>query len=87
MILLHPSQQAHPQQALEQAAAEQFFGGGGGEPKVNNKTGMNTFSWNLREADASRFEGMIFWAGGTTGPLVPPGSYSVRTHRRRFARR
>lgn len=39
---------------------------------------MNTFSWNLREADASRFDGMIFWSAGTTGPLIVPGTYTVR---------
>jgi hypothetical protein len=39
---------------------------------------MNTFSWNLRESDATRFDGMIFWAGGTTGPLIVPGTYTAR---------
>jgi photosystem II stability/assembly factor-like uncharacterized protein len=40
--------------------------------------GMNTFSWNLRENDASTFDGMILWAGVTNGPLVLPGNYTVR---------
>lgn len=53
-------------------------GPGGGEPRVPNKAGMNTFAWNLRETDASRFDGMIFWAGGTTGPIIPPGNYIAR---------
>ena len=48
------------------------------EPKAANNVGMNTFSWNLRESDATRFDGMIFWAAGTTGPLVVPGTYTVR---------
>jgi hypothetical protein len=39
---------------------------------------MNRFVWNLRYADASRFQGMIFWAGGTQGPVAVPGSYKVR---------
>src|SRR5258706_6907815 len=39
---------------------------------------MNRFAWNLRYADASRFQGMIFWAGGTAGPVAVPGSYNVR---------
>ena len=39
---------------------------------------MNTFSWNLRESDATTFNGMIMWAGVLTGPLVLPGNYSVR---------
>ncbi len=40
--------------------------------------GMNRFAWNLRYADASRFQGMIYWAGGTAGPVAVPGAYKVR---------
>ncbi len=47
------------------------------EPRVPNRAGLNTFSWNLRESDATRFDGMIYWAAGTTGPLVLPGNYTV----------
>ncbi len=54
------------------------FGGPPIEPKASNKAGMNTFAWNLREPDATRFDGMIFWAGGTNGPLVIPGTYTAR---------
>ncbi len=39
---------------------------------------MNRFVWNLRYSDASRFQGMIFWAGGTAGPVAVPGTYRVR---------
>jgi len=46
--------------------------------RVANKAGMNTFGWNMRYPDAVRFDGMIMWAAGTTGPLAPPGTYSVR---------
>ncbi|MCC6241611.1 MAG: glycosyl hydrolase [Gemmatimonadaceae bacterium] len=53
-------------------------GGVAPEPKASNRTGLNTFAWNLRESDASRFDGMIYWAAGTTGPLVLPGNYTVR---------
>jgi len=62
------------------AAAAAPTGRRGVAPDGNptNRTGMNTFSWNLREADATRFDGMIFWAGSTTGPLVLPGTYTVR---------
>jgi hypothetical protein len=42
------------------------------------KVGMNRFVWNLRYPDASRFQGMIYWAGGTAGPVAVPGSYKVR---------
>jgi photosystem II stability/assembly factor-like uncharacterized protein len=47
-------------------------------PRVANKKGVNTFLWNMRYPDASSFPGMILWAANVTGPLVPPGTYSVR---------
>jgi hypothetical protein len=47
-------------------------------PRVSNKAGLNTFSWNLRYPEASTFEGMILWAGGTQGPVAVPGTYTVR---------
>jgi hypothetical protein len=47
-------------------------------PRISNRVGMNRYSWNLRAEDAVGFTGMIFWAGGLTGPVIPPGSYSVR---------
>ena len=47
-------------------------------PRVANKAGLNTFAWNLRYPDASVFENMIMWAGGTAGPAVLPGTYTVR---------
>jgi len=47
-------------------------------PRVANRRGVNTFVWNMRYPDASSFPGMILWAAGVTGPLVPPGAYKVR---------
>ncbi|HEU5218908.1 MAG TPA: hypothetical protein VFU23_09625, partial [Gemmatimonadales bacterium] len=47
-------------------------------PRIPNKAGMNRYAWNLRSEDAMGFTGMIFWAGGTAGPVIPPGAYSVR---------
>ncbi len=47
-------------------------------PRVANKAGLNMFAWNLRYADASVFENMIFWAGSVSGPVVLPGTYTVR---------
>ena len=47
-------------------------------PRASNRAGMNRFVWNLRAADAIGFEGMIMWAAGTTGPIIPPGTYTVR---------
>ena len=34
---------------------------------------MNRFTWNMRMPDADGFPGMILWAAGMTGPMVPPG--------------
>ncbi|CAN5920359.1 hypothetical protein BH11GEM2_BH11GEM2_12140 [soil metagenome] len=47
-------------------------------PRVPNKVGINAFNWNMRYPDASTFEGLIMWAGGTQGPTAPPGTYQVR---------
>ena len=46
--------------------------------RVPNRAGMNNFGWNMRYPDAARFDGMIMWAGSTTGPIAPPGAYTVR---------
>ena len=46
--------------------------------RVPNKKGINTFGWNMRYPDAARFDGMIMWSGSVTGPMAPPGTYSVR---------
>ncbi len=45
-------------------------------PDITN--GHNRVSWDLRYPDAKKFPGMILWAGGTTGPQVPPGNYTVK---------
>ncbi|MEP6507076.1 MAG: glycosyl hydrolase [Gemmatimonadales bacterium] len=49
-------------------------------PRVANKAGLNTFVWNMRYPDASTFENIIMWAGGTNGPAAIPGAYTVRIH-------
>jgi photosystem II stability/assembly factor-like uncharacterized protein len=57
---------------------EGFFGGGGGPRRAPADAGLNRFVWDLRYADATRFPGLIMWAGNTTGPRVAPGSYQVK---------
>ena len=47
-------------------------------PRVPNRSGINSFSWNMRYPDASTFDGLIMWAGGVQGPVAPPGTYQVR---------
>jgi hypothetical protein len=57
---------------------EELFLRGARPARVPNKAGMNNFNWNTRYPDAARFDGMIMWAGTVTGPMAPPGTYSVR---------
>ncbi len=40
--------------------------------------GMNRFAWNFRYPEGKKFDGMILWGGGTSGPRVVPGDYQVR---------
>ena len=49
-----------------------------GQDTLKVEAGLNRFAWDLRYADAHRFKGLVFWAGGTRGPLAPPGVYRVR---------
>jgi hypothetical protein len=46
--------------------------------KLEVKEGMNRFVWNMTYPEASRFEGMILWGGGTQGPKAVPGTYKAR---------
>jgi len=54
------------------------FGGAARRPRVPNRAGLNTFAWNLRYPDAVTFDNLIMWAGTTTGPVAPPGTYAVK---------
>jgi hypothetical protein len=47
------------------------------EPKPKMNVGINRFVWNARYPDATVVPGAVFWAGGVTGPLAPPGRYTV----------
>ncbi len=42
------------------------------------KAGLNRFVWNLRYEDATKFPGMILWAGSVSGPTAAPGQYTVK---------
>ncbi len=53
-----------------------FFGGGSSRPPA--EAGLNRFIWDMRYVDATRFPGLIMWAGSTTGPKAVPGSYQVK---------
>jgi hypothetical protein len=54
------------------------FGVQAASQRFQPKAGLNRFVWNLRYPDASRFRGMILWAGNTNGPTAVPGTYQVR---------
>ena len=49
-----------------------------GATKLPAKAGLNRFVWDLRSPDATKFKGLILWAGGTRGPRIAPGAYTVR---------
>ncbi len=56
---------------------EAFFGPPA--PKtIPAKTGLNSYTWDLRYPEASKFQGMILWSGQTAGPRVAPGRYEAR---------
>jgi hypothetical protein len=61
-------------------AGEESEGGGrrGGEPRIPAEQGMNRFVWDMREAGATTFPGMILWGGELRGPIVMPGSHTVK---------
>jgi photosystem II stability/assembly factor-like uncharacterized protein len=40
--------------------------------------GLNRFVWDLRYESASRYPGMVLWAGGVQGPLALPGNYQLK---------
>lgn len=67
-----------PSAMMQMVDMEELFSRPPRPARVPNKAGMNTFAWNMRYPDAVRFEGLIMWAAGTTGPLAPPGTYRVR---------
>jgi photosystem II stability/assembly factor-like uncharacterized protein len=65
-----------PGAAAEPAGDDSPFGGGAA--RVSTDVGLNRFVWDLRFPDATRFPGMILWAGETRGPRVAPGTYQVK---------
>jgi photosystem II stability/assembly factor-like uncharacterized protein len=41
------------------------------------KAGGNTFNWNMEYPPAKRFDGMVLWWSGMSGPKAVPGDYKV----------
>jgi photosystem II stability/assembly factor-like uncharacterized protein len=70
-----------PAAAAEQPPAgggEEGFFGGGAPARATTDAGLNRFVWDMRYPDATRFPGMILWAGQTNGPRIVPGTYQVK---------
>jgi len=67
------------EQGQERAPDEEGdFDFGGPPAQVSANAGLNRFVWDFRYPDATRFPGLIMWAGGTRGPRAIPGTYQVR---------
>src|SRR5215813_303534 len=76
-----PRPVAQGQAPAEQPPAgggEEGFFGGGAPARASTDVGLNRFVWDMRYSDATRFPGMILWAGQTNGPRVVPGNYQVK---------
>ena len=56
----------------------EFFGVSGPTDQLPAKAGLNRFSWDLRHPEASTFDGVILWGGGTDGPVAVPGTYQAK---------
>ena len=39
--------------------------------------GLNHFDWNMRYEKADDFDGLLMWWGTLSGPVAPPGDYTV----------
>ena len=57
---------------------EEAFGPPRGPEKLPVEAGLNRFVWNLRYEDATKFPGLIMWAGSVDGPTAAPGKYTVK---------
>jgi len=68
-----PDQPQAPSGEEVQAAPDE-----GRASRVSTDVGLNRFVWDMRYADASRFPGLILWAGDVRGPRIAPGTYQVR---------
>lgn len=51
---------------------------GGGVAYIPRAAGVSTFNWDLRTTPIVGFPGMILWGAGLNGPVVPPGTYTLR---------
>jgi photosystem II stability/assembly factor-like uncharacterized protein len=75
-----PASQAPPPQPAPPTMEQEEEGSGSrNRPRrPPAEAGLNRFVWDLRYADATRFPGMVLWAGETRGPRAVPGTYQVK---------
>ncbi|HTQ58462.1 MAG TPA: hypothetical protein VMI94_28565 [Bryobacteraceae bacterium] len=57
---------------------EEDFGPPRGPSRLPAQKGLNRFVWNLHYEDATKFPGLIMWAGNVNGPAAAPGKYTVK---------
>jgi photosystem II stability/assembly factor-like uncharacterized protein len=69
-----------PQPGEEEPASPEAegFGARSGARRLPAKAGLNRFTWDLQYPEATRFRGIILWAGRLQGPTAVPGTYQVR---------
>jgi hypothetical protein len=48
------------------------------ENKIEVKSGLNQFVWDMNHPEAERVEGLILWNGFVRGPKAAPGEYTAR---------
>jgi hypothetical protein len=48
------------------------------ETRIRAEAGMNRFAWDMRAESPIRVPGEVFGEYKSRGPIVPPGTYSVR---------
>ena len=67
-----------PGESSPSSGSEEGSPGGPPPARLSADAGLNRFVWDMRYAEATRFPGMILWAGETRGPRVAPGNYQVK---------
>ena len=73
-----PLPQTPPEQPQAPSGEEDIPSGPGVQPRVTTEVGLNRFVWDMRYPEATRFPGMILWAGDVRGPRAVPGTYQVQ---------
>jgi hypothetical protein len=48
------------------------------ENKIEVKSGLNQFVWDMNHPEADRVDGLILWNGFVRGPKAAPGEYTAR---------